>query len=131
MVSFGASITAGLAIAYWISYALNFAAPNPVSWRFPIAFSLVFLIPAFVIMLFMPESPRYLILCAKEDAALSVFSALNELPPDHEDIRREVLMVKNTVMNLASGGSFSNLFTMGKTRIGHRVILAVAIQVSY
>lgn len=77
---------------------------------------------------FLPESPRYLLLCGKEKEALNVLSALEELPPDHEDVRREILLIKNTVLRLASGSSFSGMFTMGKERNLHRVILASKCQ---
>lgn len=43
-------------------------------------------------------------------------------------MRREALLVKNTVLKLASGSAFSDVFRMGKTRTLHRVILAVALQ---
>jgi len=73
---------------------------------------------------FLPESPRYLLLCGKEREALNVLSALEELPADHEDVRREVLLIKNTVLRLAGGNSIKDIFSMGKDRHLHRVILA-------
>lgn len=95
-----------------------------VSWRFPVAFSIIILLPAMLMIAFLPESPRYLILSARENEALNVLSALEELPPDHEDVRREVLLIKNTVLKLARGSSISSMFTMGKERHLHRLILA-------
>jgi hypothetical protein len=71
-----------------------------------------------------PFCSYYPLLCGKEREALNVLSALEELPTDHEDVRREVLLVKNTVLRLAGGSSFSGMFTMGKERHLHRVILA-------
>lgn len=75
-------------------------------------------------VVFLPESPRYLLLCGREREALNVISALEELPSDHEDVRREVLLIKNTVLKLAGGSNISELFTMGKERNLHRLILA-------
>jgi MFS family permease len=128
LVSFGGCITLGLAIAYWLSYGFSWVQTYSVSWRFPVAFSIVFLVPALIMATLLPESPRYLLLCGKEREALNVLSALEELPTDHEDVRREVLLVKNTVLKLAGGSSFSGMFTMGKERHLHRVILAVSLQ---
>jgi MFS family permease len=129
LVSFGGCITLGLALSYWLSFAFSWIHSDSVSWRFPVAFSIAILLPALITIVFMPESPRYLLLCGREKEALNVLSALEELPADHEDVRREVLLIKNTVLRLASGGSsFSGLFTMGKERHLHRVILAVALQ---
>lgn len=129
MVSFGTCITLGLALAYWVTYAFSFTTPSSASWRAPIALSVLLILPALAIVVFLPESPRYLLLEAKQKEASNVLSALNELPPEHEDVRREVLLVKNTVVKLASGSSFSNIFSNGTYRYAHRVILAVALQV--
>jgi MFS family permease len=128
LVSFGGCITLGLAIAYWLSYGFSWVQTDSVAWRFPVAFSIFFLLPALIMAILLPESPRYLLLCGKEREALNVLSALEELPTDHEDVRREVLLVKNTVLKLAAGSSVSGMFTMGKERHLHRVILAVMLQ---
>ena len=124
LVSFGACITLGITLSYWLTFAFSWIQTNSVSWRFPIAFSTLLIAPALFLVMFMPESPRYLLLCGKEDEALKVLSALEELPTDHEDIRREILLIKNTVIRMAGGSSFSALFTMGKERNLHRFLLA-------
>lgn len=124
LVSFGGCITLGLALSYWLSYGFSFLHTESVSWRFPVAFSILILVPALILIAFLPESPRYLMLCGKEQEALNVLSALEELPADHEDVRREVLLIKNTVLRLAGSSSFSGMFTMGKERHFHRVVLA-------
>ena len=124
LVSFGGCIALGLTLSYWLSFAMSFAETSSVSWRFPIAFSVAIIMPALLMISFLPESPRYLLLCGKEQEALNVLSALEELPSDHEDVRREVLLIKNTVLKLAGGSSISAMFTMGKERNLHRVILA-------
>jgi len=131
LVSFGACITIGIALSYWLTFAFSWIQTSSVSWRFPIAFSTLLISPALVLVMFMPESPRYLLLCGKEDEALRVLSALEELPTDHEDVRREVLLIKNTVIRLAGGSSFSSLFTMGKERNLHRFVLAGKIYSSH
>ncbi len=93
------------------------------------AIPIVFLLPALLLIGFLPESPRYLILSGKEDAALDVLSALNELPPQHEDNRREYLAIKNTILHMIQGSSMPSIFSMGKSRYGQRVFLAVLLQV--
>lgn len=124
LVSFGTCITLGLALAYWLTYGFSFLQTMSVSWRFPVAFSILLILPALLMVAFLPESPRYLLLCGREKEALNVLSALEELPSDHEDVRREVLLIKNTVLRLARGSNVSALFTMGKERNIHRLILA-------
>lgn len=128
MVTFGSCITLGVAISYWIVYAFSFAQPNSASWRVPIIFVLVFLLPALGIISFMPESPRWLLLQAREGEAIKVLSALNELPEDSEDIRREILQIKNAVKHMASAPA-SWVFHQGDYRWLQRTLLAILLQV--
>jgi hypothetical protein len=57
-----------------------------------------------------------------------VLSALSELSPEDEDIRREFLMIKNTLLYMATSSTF-DMFKQGKYRFLHRTILAVGLQV--
>lgn len=95
LVSFGTCITAGLTLAYWVDYAFSWVQPSSASWRVPIAFIIIFLLVALLLIVFLPESPRWLILTGREDEAKKVLSALSELPQEDEDVRREFLMIKN------------------------------------
>lgn len=81
-----------------------------------------------LLIIWLPESPRYLVLHGKEDEAKRVLSALNELSPEDEDIQREFLMIKNTLLHMASG-VLSEAFRMGQYRYVHRTLLAVLLQV--
>lgn len=72
-----------------------------------------------ILMIWLPESPRYLVLHGKEDEAKRVLSSLTELSPEDEDIRREFLLIKNTLLHMASGG-VGETFRMGHYRYVHR-----------
>jgi MFS family permease len=128
LVSFGSCITLGLAISYWMDYAFTYASPPSTSWRAPVGLGMIFMFFPLIIMYWLPESPRYLILTGREQEAKKVFSALNELPPDDEDIHREFLMVKHTLLHMASG-PVTLAFQMGEYRYVHRTILAVCLQI--
>ncbi len=128
LVSFGSCITLGSAISYWIVYALSFTQPSSAAWRVPIILAAMFTIPALLIIVFMPESPRWLLLKGREQEAMSVLSALNELPVDHEDTRREILQIKYAVKHMASSQP-SQVFSNGEYRHLHRTLLAVGLQV--
>ena len=58
----GALITGGIMISYWLDFAFSFLDPDPVAWRFPIAFQIFFALIIVVFILELPESPRWLIL---------------------------------------------------------------------
>lgn len=128
MVSSGSCISLGLAIAYWVDFATAWAQPDTVSWRFPIALQILWALPALVMLIFLPESPRWLILHGREQEALNVLSALSDLTPEDDEIRQEFLQIKDAIIQMASSG-FSTLFSMGEYRYRHRTILAVVLQI--
>lgn len=53
-----ALLLVGFSMSNWINYGLAFA-NGPVSWRFPLAFQLVFIIMIYLVIPWLPESPRY------------------------------------------------------------------------
>ena len=75
MVSSGACIALGLALAYWIDFAFAWLAPSSASWRVATAFQIVPAILGMCLLVFLPESPRWLILTGREQAALQTLSA--------------------------------------------------------
>lgn len=64
----------------------------------------------------------------KEDEALNVLCALNELEPNDPYINNEFAAIKDTVLIMQQGG-FKDLFTMDENRNFHRVVLAYVNQV--
>jgi len=70
----GAMITGGICTSYWIDFAFSFLEPSQITWRFPIAFQIVFALPILALIMPLPESPRWLILKGKEAEAVSVVS---------------------------------------------------------
>ncbi|KAG0652588.1 Sugar transporter STL1 [Hyphodiscus hymeniophilus] len=124
----GAMITGGICLSYWIDFGFSFLEPSSVSWRFPIAFQIVFALILLAFIMELPESPRWLILKGKEDEALSVISALNDLPPDDHLVQVEFAEIKDTVIEMA-GVRWRDLFTMGPERNFHRVALGYVNQV--
>ncbi|GAB7353134.1 hypothetical protein MBLNU459_g3671t1 [Dothideomycetes sp. NU459] len=128
MVSSGACISAGLALAYWIDFAFAWLAPSSASWRVATAFQIVPALLAFLLLIFLPESPRWLILTGREEAALDVLSALSDMSPDDENVRQEFLQIKDAILEMASGG-FSMIFEQGEYRYLHRTLLAFCLQI--
>lgn len=124
----GAMITGGICLSYWIDFGFSFLEPNPISWRFPIAFQIVFALLILAFVLELPESPRWLILKGQDEEALSVLSALNDMPLEEPLIHAEFTAIKDTVLESSKYG-FRDLFTMGPDRHFHRVVLAYVNQV--
>lgn len=123
----GALITGGVMISYWLDFGFSFLEPSSISWRFPIAFQIVFALIILTFVLGLPESPRWLIKKGKEQEAIVVLCALGEKNPDDREIQAEFQAIKDTVL-IMEQGSFRDLFTMDEDRNFHRVVLAYVNQ---
>jgi len=126
----GAMITAGVTLSYWVVYGFHFinGGNNSIGWRFPIALQMLFSVLVMVLIIGLPESPRWLILQGRERAALEVLSALNERPVDDPYVQNEFTAIKDTILEM-SRGAFVDMFTMDKNRHFHRTALAFVAQV--
>lgn len=124
----GAMITGGICVSYWIDFAFFWLDPNTASWRFPIAFQIVFALILLAFILELPESPRWLILKGQEDEALTVISSLADLDPTDHLVLTEFAEIKDSVLEL-KGVRWGDLFTMGPERNFHRVVLGYVNQV--
>ena len=51
---------AGFSLSNWMTYGFSYTS-GPVSWRFPLAFQLIFMIVLFGTVPWLPESPRYIL----------------------------------------------------------------------
>ena len=128
MISAGACIAAGLSFSYWIAFAMHWAEGTSAAWRVPIAIQLPFVLVTMAVLVFLPESPRWLILTGREDAALDVLSALNEQDRNAHETRQEFLQIKDAVIEMAKGAA-ADVFTMGDYRHLHRLVLAYLAQI--
>ncbi|TAQ90061.1 hypothetical protein B7494_g1618 [Chlorociboria aeruginascens] len=124
----GAMITGGICFSYWVDFGFSFLEPSTISWRFPIAFQIVFALLLLAVIMELPESPRWLILRGKEDEAMSVISALADLPPEDHLVKVEFAEIKDSVLEMSQYG-YKDLFTMGPDRNFHRVVLGYVNQV--
>jgi MFS family permease len=128
MISAGAFIALGLALSYWVVFGTSYLSTASAVWRVPIAVQIGFALIAFIILIFLPESPRWLILTGREDEALKVLSALNDEDIEGPEIRDEFLQIKDAILVMAEG-STSSLTSNKERRNGHRVVLAYLVQV--
>ena len=121
----------GVALASWIEFGLYYVENNPVSWRFPIAFQAFFALIITSLILFLPESPRWLLNKDRVEEATNVLGRLAGVPKGEEESSESVVMGVNTIQHTlredrAAGGS-SNPFSCNETRNFHRTCLAVVV----
>ncbi|KAI9688212.1 MAG: hypothetical protein M1822_001718 [Bathelium mastoideum] len=128
MITAGTWLAAGLASAYWITFGFGWLYDTSAAWRVPIAIQLVFALGTIGLYTQLPESPRWLVLTGREDAALRTLSALNDVSPQDPDIHDEFLAIKDAVLQMASG-TFAMLFSNDENRYLHRVLLAYCVQI--
>ncbi|CBF85763.1 hypothetical protein AN1889.2 [Aspergillus nidulans FGSC A4] len=75
-----ALLLVGFSMSNWIIYGLAFA-NGPAAWRFPLAFQLVFIIiMIYLVIPWLPESPRWLIMNKRDKEALKILSDIEGKP---------------------------------------------------
>lgn len=66
----------GVAVAYWVDYGMSYV-DNGAQWRFPIALQIFFAVSTIMILLPLPETPRWLVKQDKRDEALEILTRLH------------------------------------------------------
>lgn len=113
----------GLTTAVWIEFGLYFVKDSQVNFRFPIAFQGLFALVVTSLILFMPESPRWLVKKDDMGKAQAVLSALEDTPEDSEVITAELQVIYDTFQEERRNSG--SIFKMGPERQFHRACLAV------
>ncbi|KAK3694460.1 sugar transporter [Podospora appendiculata] len=127
----GSVIAFGTCIAYWIDYGASYGNDDLV-WRFPIAFQILFALIISIAMVFLPESPRWLLIHGRVEDADKVIAALRGYEVEGEETVLERSLIVDSLR--ASGGHgqkstpFKALFTGGKTQHFRRMLLGSSAQ---
>lgn len=117
------AIVTGILLAYFVNWA--FAGVGPSNWRWMYGMGALPAVIFFVLLLRVPESPRWLVKQSREAEALEVLSRVN----DAEMAAAEVRSIKETL--LLEGGSLAELFRPGFRRaLLIAVVLAVFQQIT-
>ncbi|UZJ51037.1 hypothetical protein CBS101457_000357 [Exobasidium rhododendri] len=138
----GLLITGGICMAYWIDFAFYWLDPGSrftkgeydpldyphrsAAWRVPIAWQILLCIPT-LITIWMPESPRWLLMKGRDDEARQVMAALDELPLDDPEIDLKMDEIRDSLAAAGKTG-LGDLFKQGKEKNFHRAMLAFIIQ---
>lgn len=125
----GALISGGIMISYWIDYGFYFLTGS-VRWRFPIAFQSFFTLLVMMGLLFLPDSPRWLMMRGRQDKAREVTARLLGTTEEDPAVAEEMNSVLEALRIQNTGGGFKmkELFTNGPTQNLRRTMISVAAQ---
>lgn len=92
----GGVIAFGTLIAYWIDFGASYG-PDDLTWRFPIAFQIIFGIGIIAGMFFLPESPRWLFMKERYQEGEAVIAALLDEETSNHDVQLQKTLVLDSI----------------------------------
>ncbi|KAF4120208.1 Sugar (and other) transporter [Geosmithia morbida] len=127
----GGVIAFGTLIAYWVDFGAAYGSAD-LSWRLPIALQIIFGIVLSVFMVWLPESPRWLLTHERYEEAEHVIAAIRGYEVDSDDTRAERDIILDSIRASGFGSQRSTpikaLFTGGRTQHFRRMILGSLTQ---
>jgi len=126
----GAMCTIGLACAQWIGFGFFFFGNDPRQWRPVVALQCAPALIVFFMIMFLPESPRWLVKKGRMDEAHYILSRLADKPMDHPDVIEDLESIKASFESQKGAAPFHyrELLEGGKTQTFRRVLLGFFIQ---
>ncbi len=117
------AIVTGILFAYFVNWAFAGAGPN--NWRWMYGMGALPSVVFFILLLRVPESPRWLVKKHREPEALNVLSKVNDAAAAEAEVRS----IKDTI--LLERGSLGELFRPGFRRaLLIAVVLAILQQIT-
>lgn len=87
----------GIVITSWMNYGFTYGPNSSITWRFPLAFQCFWSLITLFATLFMPESPRWLVLKDRPDEARLIVARLLAKPPGDREVDTELGIIVDTV----------------------------------
>lgn len=128
LVADTAFIGSGISLALFIDLGFYFVGSNSVSWRFPFAFQIVLLLIMISSVMFLPESPRWLVKRGRRDEAREILALLLDVAPDLDVVTNDIRDIESSLAFTSSESNWWGVFKMGEQRSFHRTILASGAQ---
>lgn len=113
-------------IAYWFDFGMSYVG-GTIAWRLPIAAQIVFALIVVILVMGLPESPRWLYKHGKHEEAMDVLCRVYDKESSDAYILAERDAI-NSALELESGSaeakSLLSLFRTDRVKTRYRVILA-------
>lgn len=126
----GGIIAFGTLIAYWLDFGCTYGPPD-LTWRLPIAFQIVFGLVVCIFMVWLPESPRWLLTKDRREESMQVIAALRGLHVDDPETILQTNIIMDSIRASGHHGGntpFRALLTGGKTQHFRRMMLGASSQ---
>ncbi|KAJ8116045.1 hypothetical protein OPT61_g2450 [Boeremia exigua] len=131
IITSGAIITAGIMISYWVGYGFYFlpagAGYSSVRWRFPVMFQSFFTIIVMYMLLYLPDSPRWLVMRGREEEARELLARLSDEDVNSETVGLELSNINEALAAQSALGEFKmrELLTNGPSQNLRRTLLGI------
>jgi len=124
----------GIMVVYWIDYAFQTVSKGVSTsfvWRVPTILQCIFLIPMILLIIILPETPRWLAAHDRNDECLSVLQRLYRHKHTEEEIQRMHRDIVDTVaLEVSIGsGSWGDLLKNDSIQSQRRLLIACGIQI--
>ncbi|KAJ5376623.1 hypothetical protein N7509_013509 [Penicillium cosmopolitanum] len=124
----------GVMLSYWVDYGFSYNS-SEAQFRVPIAIQIAFAVLTFIGVVFLPESPRWLIKHGKEDEARHIIWSLQDNAreiDEHDTVVsvdvRDISQAIREETEASAEGSFKLLFKDGPQRFFTRTLLGMGGQ---
>ncbi|KAI0764293.1 AmMst-1 [Trametes elegans] len=122
-----------IALGIFLAAVVNNATkdrPGHSAWQIAIGLQLVWALVLFVGMIFLPETPRWLVMVDRPDRAIASLSRLRSLPTYDPAVRAEIDDIVSALERERKSGQNTYAYCFSKTddRIAFRTLSSIALQ---
>lgn len=125
------SLVFGFVLTNWMNFGFTYLPDSEVSWRFPLAFQSLLALGTAILVPFLVESPRWLVLKDRQDEAKVVISRLLNKPFEHRETREALELMVETIGREKADGEigWKEVIHNGPNRTRHRILLGMGANI--